>query len=242
MPDYNDSYSDQEERKINIAIDGPAGAGKSTIAKLVAKRKGYIYVDTGAMFRAMAIHLLRKGTDADDQEAIGRDCEDAEITIRYIAPEAGHAPEQRVLLCGEDVTPFLRTEEVGNMASKCSVVPAVRDKLKSLQQDLARKENVVMDGRDIGTVILPDAQVKIYLTASVGVRAKRRYDELIARGESADIETIGREIEERDRRDMTRPVAPLMQAEDAILVDSSDMTIEEVSDRIMSIIKREGLV
>ena len=225
------------DRTINIAIDGPAGAGKSTIAKNVARYKGFIYVDTGAMFRAMAIYLLRKGTDPDDTEAIAEDCRDAEITIRYMPSENGNAPEQRVLLCGEDVTGLLRTEEVGNMASKCSVVPEVREKLKELQQSLAEKENVVMDGRDIGTVILPHAQVKIYLTASVGVRAKRRYDELIAKGVDADLAVIAREISERDRRDMTRPVAPLMQAEDAILVDSSDMTIDEVTDKILGIIK-----
>ncbi|MBO5998359.1 MAG: (d)CMP kinase [Lachnospiraceae bacterium] len=225
------------ERTVNIAIDGPAGAGKSTIARAIARRKGYIYVDTGAMFRAMAIYLIRKGTDGDDEEAISRDCAGADITISYRPAEGSHTPEQRVLLCGEDVTDGLRTEEVGNMVSKCSVVPAVRDKLKELQRELARKENVVMDGRDIGTVILPDAQVKIYLTASVGVRAKRRYDELTARGEEADLSVIAAQIQERDRRDMTRPVAPLTQAEDAILVDTSDMTIEEVTERILSIIR-----
>ena len=225
------------ERTVNIAIDGPAGAGKSTIARAIARRKGYIYVDTGAMFRAMAIYLIRKGTDGDDEEAISRDCAGADITISYRPADGSRTPEQRVLLCGEDVTDGLRTEEVGNMASKCSVVPAVRDKLKELQRELARKENVVMDGRDIGTVILPDAQVKIYLTASVGVRAKRRYDELTARGEEADLSVIAAQIQERDRRDMTRPVAPLTQAEDAILVDTSDMTIEEVTERILSIIR-----
>ena len=215
---------------INIAIDGPAGAGKSTIAKKVAKNKGYKYVDTGAMYRAMALHIIREKIKATDTAAIEKACEDADISIRYIDGE------QVVLLNGENVNAYLRTEEVGNMASASSVNGRVRAKLQALQQKLAREADVVMDGRDIGTSVLPDAEVKIYLTASSYVRAKRRYDELMAKGESADLEKIETDIIERDHRDMTRQLNPLKQAEDAVFVDSSDMTIEEVVSHIESII------
>lgn len=212
----------------NVAIDGPAGAGKSTIAKLVAKEKGYIYVDTGAMYRALAIHFLNKGVDAADRDAVAEACKEAEVTIRY---EDGI---QQVYLNGENVTGMLRTEKVGNMASKTSAIPTVREKLLELQRSLAAEKDVIMDGRDIGTNILPNADVKIYLTASVETRAKRRYDELKAKGEDCDLEEISCDIRERDERDMTREIAPLKQAEDAILVDSSDMTIPEVVAAICS--------
>ncbi len=212
----------------NVAIDGPAGAGKSTIAKLVAKEKGYIYVDTGAMYRALAIHFLNKGVDAADRDAVAEACKEAEVTIHY---EDGI---QQVYLNGENVTGMLRTEEVGNMASKTSAIPTVREKLLELQRSLAAEKDVIMDGRDIGTNILPNADVKIYLTASVETRAKRRYDELKVKGEDCDLEEISRDIRERDERDMTREIAPLKQAEDAILVDSSDMTIPEVVAEICS--------
>ena len=220
-------------RTVNIAIDGPAGAGKSTIAKRVAKTLQYIYVDTGAMFRAMAIHLIRMGTDTSDAEAISRDAQSADITIEY------RDGEQAVLLNGENVTPYLRTEEVGNMASVSSVNPDVREKMADLQRQLAAKQNVVMDGRDIGTVILPDAQVKIYLTASVEVRGMRRYKELVEKGQEADLAKIEAEIRERDHRDMTRPIAPLKQADDAVYIDSSDMTIEEVTEAILAICREK---
>lgn len=215
---------------INVAIDGPAGAGKSTIAKRVAKEKGYIYVDTGAMYRAMALHFIRQGIGADEEEKINDACKNADISITY---EDG---VQVVILNGENVNGFLRTEQVGNMASATSVFGEVRKKLVELQQKLAAKENVVMDGRDIGTVVLPNAEVKIYLTASSAVRAKRRFLELQEKGENADIDRIEKDIIERDHRDMTREISPLKQADDAILVDSSDMTIDEVVDKIMSII------
>ena len=215
---------------INIAIDGPAGAGKSTIAKKVAKNRGYIYVDTGAMYRAMALHMLRENIAVTDTAAIEKACEDADISIRYIDGE------QVVLLNGENVNAFLRTEEVGNMASASSVNGKVRAKLQILQQKLAREADVVMDGRDIGTSVLPDAEVKIYLTASSYVRAKRRFDELVAKGEEADMEKIEADIIERDHRDMTRELNPLKQAEDAVLVDSSEMNIEEVVAHIEGII------
>ena len=219
----------------NIAIDGPAGAGKSTIAKKVAKAVSAIYVDTGAMYRAMALHMIRNGIDPEDAAAISRQCQSADITIEYIDGE------QAVILNGENVNAFLRREEVGNMASRSSVNPDVRAKLMELQRQLAARTDVVMDGRDIGTVVLPDARVKIYLTASVDVRAKRRYDELAAKGQPADYDTIFREIQDRDYRDMHRDIAPLKQAEDAVLVDTSDMTIEEVADRILEIYREKAV-
>ena len=212
----------------NIAIDGPAGAGKSTIARRVAKELSFIYVDTGAMYRAMALYLLHKNVDRTNTEQIGEVCQNAEISIEY------QNGEQIVLLNGENVNAYLRTEEVGNMASKTSAIPAVREKLLELQKTLAREKDVIMDGRDIGTNILPNADVKIYLTASVETRAKRRYDELASKGESCDFDEIARDIKERDERDMTREIAPLKKAEDAILVDSSDMTIDEVVSKICS--------
>ncbi len=216
---------------FNIAVDGPAGAGKSTIAKLVAKKMNLIYVDTGAMYRAMALHMLKTGVDIQNDEAVAAECGNAEITIKY---ENG---VQVVYLNGENVNAYLRTEEVGNAASRTSVVPAVRARLLQLQQNLAASSDCIMDGRDIGTCVLPRADVKIYLTASSEVRAKRRYEELIAKGESCDIAKIQADIEERDYRDMTRETAPLKQAEDAVLVDSSYMTIEEVVERIIEIAK-----
>ena len=215
---------------INIAIDGPAGAGKSTIAKAVAARKNYIYVDTGAMYRAMALFILRKGIDPDDAEGISNTCGEADISIEY------RDGAQVVLLGGENVNDKIRTPKVSDMASRTSVNGDVRRKLVELQQKLARKQNVVMDGRDIGTVVLPDARVKIYLTASVDVRADRRYKELIEKGEEADLDEIRDQIRERDERDMNRDISPLRQADDAVLVDTSDLTIDEVADKILAII------
>lgn len=218
---------------INIAIDGPAGAGKSTIAKSVAKSRGYIYVDTGAMYRAMALFLLRNGIDPDDAAAVSAKCKEAAITIEY------RDGAQVVLLDDENVNEYLRTPQVSDMASRTSVNGDVRVKLVELQQELARRQNVVMDGRDIGTVVLPDAQVKIYLTASAEVRARRRFEELAAKGIHADIHKIEAQIRERDERDMNRAISPLRQADDAVLVDTSDMTIEEVAARILSIIEEK---
>lgn len=215
----------------NIAIDGPAGAGKSTIARCVAKELSFIYVDTGAMYRAMALYLLRKEVNKDDTEQIGNICQDAEISIEY------QNGEQIVLLNDENVNSYLRTEEVGNMASVSSAVPRVREKLLSLQRKLARDMSVVMDGRDIGTTILPDADVKIYLTASSLTRAKRRYLELQEKGTVCNLDEIQKDIEERDQRDMNREISPLRQAEDAVLVDSSDLTIQQVVDRILQIFR-----
>ncbi len=214
---------------FNVAIDGPAGAGKSTIAKAVAKRLGYIYVDTGAMYRAMALYMLRKGVNPADTEAVVKSCGGADITIRY---EDG---VQVVYLNGENVNAFLRTEEVGNATSVVSVIPQVRAKLVELQQALAAENDCIMDGRDIGTCVLPDAQLKIYLTADSEVRAKRRYDELTAKGQACDLKKIQADIEERDYRDMHRETSPLTQAKDAVKVDTSEMSIDEVIGRLMEL-------
>ena len=214
---------------FNLAIDGPAGAGKSTIAERIAKEMGYIYVDTGAMYRAMALFLLRKNIAPSETQKIDEECENADITIRY---EQG---EQVVYLNGENVNGLIRTEEVGNMASASSPNPNVRKKLVELQQKLAADADVVMDGRDIGTCVLPQAQLKIYLTADSMVRAKRRYKELKEKGVACDLDVIERDIRERDHQDMTRAISPLRQAEDAILVDTSELTIDEVVEKIIGL-------
>lgn len=212
---------------VNIAIDGPAGAGKSTIAKAVAKELEFIYVDTGAMYRAMALHLLRQGIVSGEEAQMDAACENAEISIVY---ENG---AQQVLLNGENVTGDLRREEVGNMASVSSARPRIREKLVELQRVLASQTDVVMDGRDIGTCVLPDADVKIYLTASARTRALRRCRELEEKGVSCVLEEIEADINDRDYRDMTREISPLRKAEDAVLVDSSEMSIEEVKEAII---------
>lgn len=213
----------------NIAIDGPAGAGKSTIAKKIAEKMQFIYVDTGAMYRAMALYFIRSGIQAENTEKISEKCREADITIRYVDGE------QVVFLNGENVNGLIRTETVGNMASVSSANPDVRRKLVELQQLLAKKADVVMDGRDIGTCVLPEADVKVYLTASSAVRAKRRYDELTAKGIACDLAQIEKDIIERDERDMNREISPLKQAEDAVFIDSSDMTIEEVTEKIIGL-------
>ncbi len=205
-----------------IAIDGPAGAGKSTIAKRIAKEMAFIYVDTGAMYRAMAVYFLDNKIGAEEEALINAACDNISVAIEY---DNG---VQQVLLNGENVTGRLRREEVGVMASKTSVYPKVREKLVELQRALAAEHNVVMDGRDIGTCVLPGAQLKIFLTASVEARAKRRYDELCGKGEKPDINEITEDIRERDYRDMNRDVSPLRAADDAVFVDSSHMGIEEV--------------
>ena len=213
----------------NIAIDGPAGAGKSTIAKIVAKELGFIYVDTGAMYRTLALACFRDGIDTSDEAAVVAKCESVEVTLGY---EDG---TQKVYLNGEDVSTEIRREEIGNLTSAIAVYPGVRKILVALQKDLAAKNDVVMDGRDIGTAVLPNADLKIYLTASVETRAKRRYDELVEKGQTCDLKEIEKDIEDRDYRDMNREVSPLSQADDAVLVDSSDMTIDEVVTKIISL-------
>lgn len=221
---------------INIAIDGPAGAGKSTIAKELAKELSYIYVDTGAMYRAMALFCIRQGIDIENGEAVSDLCQKADIRIEY------QNGAQCVILNGENVNGLIRTEEVGNTTSKISVYPKVRAKLVALQQKLAENNDVIMDGRDIGTCVLPNAQAKIYLTASVQARAKRRFDELQKKGEKADLSQIEADIKERDYRDMHRETAPLTQAPDAVLIDSSDMGIAEVVTEILVLLKKKGFV
>jgi len=218
----------------SIAIDGPAGAGKSTIAKEISRRMGCHYVDTGAMYRAMALFIVKSGIPTDDSRAISEKCKEADIVVTY---EDG---AQIVWLNGENVNGQIRTQQVGDMASVTSVNPDVRKKLVELQQKLASTTDIIMDGRDIGTCVLPNATVKIYLTASVEVRAKRRYDELIGKGQQADLLQVAEEIRIRDERDMNRDISPLRQAEDAILVDTSDMGVEEVIETIMKIAKEKG--
>lgn len=224
-----------EQKSFNIAIDGPAGAGKSTIARLAANRLGFVYVDTGAMYRAIALYFLRKGIRSEDVQTIASLVQGAEITIRYVDGT------QQVILNGEDVSGQIRTEEVGNMASATSAIPAVRAHLLELQRNLAASANVIMDGRDIGTCILPDADVKIFLTASTSVRAMRRYRELQEKGMMCNLEEIEQDIIERDARDMNRETAPLKQAEDAMLLDSSDMTLEQVVQAILEAAFSRGL-
>jgi cytidylate kinase len=216
---------------MNVAIDGPAGAGKSTIAKLCAKKLGLIYVDTGAMYRAVALYLLESGVNVENADIVAEKCTGAAVDIRYVDGV------QNVFLGDENVTGRLREEAVGNAASVTSTVPKVREHLFSLQRGLVERGGIIMDGRDIGTVVMPDADVKIFLTASSEVRAARRVKELEEKGEHPDFETVKKEIEERDHRDMTREISPLKQAEDAILVDTSDMTIDEVVEKIVSLCK-----
>lgn len=214
----------------SVAIDGPAGAGKSTIAKLISREMGYIYVDTGAMYRAMAVYFSKNKVNPEDESAINEAVKNVNIKIEY------QNGEQQVILNGENVTGLLRTEETGNMASKTSKYKEVRSKLVELQRELAKTTDVVMDGRDIGTTVLPDAFVKIYLTASSDARAKRRYDELVAKGQQCDLSAIKEDIEKRDYQDMHREISPLKQAEDAVLLDTSDMNIEQVVAAMRDII------
>ncbi len=214
---------------FNIAIDGPAGAGKSTIAKEIAKKINFVYVDTGAMFRSMALYLLNNNIDPENEELVSSSCPDMDITITYVDGE------QQVILNGENVSGKIRTEEVGKTASTIAKYSAVRTKLLELQRALASKEQVIMDGRDIGTAVLPNAELKVYLTASSDERARRRVKQLEENGMAADFEEIKADIIKRDEQDMNREIAPLKQADDAILVDSSDMSVEEVIDHIVSL-------
>ena len=215
----------------SIAIDGPAGAGKSTIAKRVAKELGFIYVDTGAMYRALALYMIREGIASDDIDNVVSACKRADVTIKH------ENNEQVVYLNGDNVNGLIRTEEVGKMTSAISVNTAVREKLVGLQQKLAEVTDVVMDGRDIGAVVLPNADLKIYLTASSRVRAERRYKELVAKNVECNLEEIEKDIIDRDYRDMHRELSPLKQADDAVFLDSSDMTIDEVKDKIIELYK-----
>ena len=211
---------------FNIAIDGPAGAGKSTIARRTAQELSFIYVDTGALYRALAVFLVDEGVSPEDTEKVKEAVKSVKVSIAY---ENG---EQQVLVNGKNVTDRLRAESVGNMASTISAIPAVRAALLDLQRDLAKAHDVLMDGRDIGTNVLPDAELKIYLTASVETRAERRYRDLQEKGVEKPLSEIKKEIEERDHRDMTRAIAPLKQAEDAVYLVTSHMNIDEVVEAI----------
>ena len=219
------------DKTFNIAIDGPAGAGKSTIAKKVSAELGYIYVDTGAMYRAMGLYFLRNDIKSDDEASISAAVEKVDISLAYTDGI------QHVYLNGEDVTGLIRTEAVGNMASNTSIYKQVREKLVELQIKIAKASNVVMDGRDIGTCVLPDADVKIFLTASIKTRAMRRFKELSEKGVNCGIIKIEADIAERDLRDITRKVSPLKRADDAIEIDSSDMSIDDVSFAIINKVK-----
>ena len=220
---------------INIAIDGPAGAGKSTVARRAAEKLGFIYVDTGAMYRAIALYLIRQGIAPEEKEAIAEECAGADVSITY------QNGEQVVSLNGENVNGLIRTDEVTRMSSAASAVPAVRARLLDLQRGLAARHDVLMDGRDIGTCILPDADVKIFLTASTAVRAKRRFDELTAKGDTSEtLESVETKIIKRDEDDRNREISPLREAEDAVHLDTSDMTIEQAVEAVLSICRQKG--
>lgn len=223
-----------EMKTFNIAIDGPAGAGKSTVARRVAKELSFVYVDTGAMYRAIGLFMIQKNVDVSDEPQVKDALKEVHISIAY-----DHG-EQQVLLNGKNVSTMIREEKVGNMASRVSAISSVREKLLDLQKNLASEHDVVMDGRDIGTHILPMAQLKIYLTASVDTRAKRRFDELTAKGTNCDLCEIKADIEKRDEQDMNRAIAPLRQAEDAVYLDSSDMTIDQVTSKIVALAKERS--
>ena len=216
---------------FNIAIDGPAGAGKSTIAKLAASELSYIYVDTGAMYRAIGLYVYRKHVPEEDINAIGETAKETEVSIRYIDGE------RHVYLNGEDVSEEIRKEHIGHMASVVGAVPAVREHLLSLQRQIAQENDIIMDGRDIGTCILPNADVKIFLTASAEERARRRYLELQSKGDNTPYDVVLADIKERDYRDTHRDIAPLKQADDAVYLDTSNMTIEEAAAKVVELAK-----
>ena len=221
-------------KTYSIAIDGPAGAGKSTIARRLAKELGYHYVDTGAIYRTVAYFMDLLGVSPKDVDGVERYIDELTVEIEY-----NQKGEQRMLMNGMDVTDDIRSQDIAQKASLVSAHAVVRDVLLDMQRDVAKKHNVIMDGRDIGTVVLPRAKVKIFLTASVEVRAKRRYDELVAKGTKADLNKIQEEIRQRDHQDISRPIAPLKQAKDAVLVDTSNMTIDEVITTLQRIIKEK---
>jgi len=218
--------------KINVAIDGPAGAGKSTVARKVAEKLGYIYVDTGAMYRTVTLKAIRAGADMDNAQALADIA--GRVDIRLV-PEPGG---QKVFMDGEDVTDPIRAQDVTRLVSQVAAVPDIRDVLVRLQQDIARERGVVMDGRDIGTNVLPDAEVKVYMTASVRIRAERRWKELKDKEPNVTVESLMEAITERDKSDSERAAAPLRQAEDAVLLDTSEMTADEAADRIVDLCRQ----
>lgn len=217
-------------KKFAVVVDGPAGSGKSTVAKEIAKALGILYIDTGAMYRTVGMACLKKGIDPTDEEAVVASLDSLDMKI---FPEAGG---QRILLDGEDITSRIRTEEIGKAASSVAAYQKVREKLVEIQQGLAKEQSVIMDGRDIGTKVLPDAEVKIYLDASVEERAKRRVGELEAQGKTADLETIREEIAQRDYQDMHRENSPLCRADDAVNVDTTGLDIPAVTAKLLALI------
>lgn len=216
---------------ISVAIDGPAGAGKSTISRRAAKEIGFLYVDTGALYRAIGLYALRHRVDMDEKRAVDEMLKAIQVELAFVEGE------QRVLLCGEDVSSKIRTPEVSMAASRVSAIPEVRAFLFDLQKEIARTHNVVMDGRDIGTVVLPDAQVKIFLTASPEERARRRHAEMLEKGQTADYEAVLEDIRRRDYQDSHRAIAPLVPAENAVLVDTTGNTLEQSVQQLTNIIK-----
>ena len=220
---------------ISVAIDGPAGAGKSTIARRVAKELGFLYVDTGAIYRTVGYHMSLMGIGPKDKDGIARCIDDVNISIEYQADGVQH-----MILNGQDVTELIRTPEISMMASGVSAQPCVRAYLLDMQRQLARTHNVVMDGRDIGTVVLPDAQVKVYLTASAEIRAERRYKELLAKGEKVRYEDVYLDVVKRDEQDMNRKIAPLKCADDAEVLDASYLTIDQVVAELKAIIRKKA--
>ncbi len=218
-------------KTVAIAIDGPAGAGKSTIARILAKELQYIYVDTGALYRAVGYYMLEHGVSPDDADAVVAQLPDVEVSLQFVNGE------QQVVLNGENVSGFIRTPAVSMAASTVSAIPAVRQFLFDLQQNMAKTNNVIMDGRDIGTVVLPWADVKIFLTASPEARARRRFLELQEKGDPATFEEVLADMKQRDYNDTHRETAPLKQAEDAVLADTSDITLEESVELLKSIVK-----
>ncbi len=219
------------DKVINIAIDGPAGAGKSTIAKTASKELGFIYVDTGALYRSVGLNALRNGVDTKSKDAVIPTLEDLKISIRFVDGE------QRVFIGDEDVSSAIRQNEVSMAASDVSAIPEVRSFLFDLQKNIAKNNNCIMDGRDIGTVVLPDAKIKIFLTASAEARAERRFKELTEKGQSVDYETILKEIKERDYQDSHRAIAPLKKAEGAIVVDTTELTLPESIEFMLKTIR-----
>lgn len=215
----------------NIAIDGPAGAGKSTIAKTASKELGFIYVDTGALYRTVGLNALRLGKDTKSADEVVPTLEGLNVSLRFVDGE------QRVFLGEEDVSTAIRQNEVSMAASNVSAIPKVREFLFDLQRDIAKKNNCIMDGRDIGTVVLPDAQIKIYLTASAEARADRRFKELTEKGQQVEYDVILKEIKERDYQDMNREIAPLKQADDAVLVDTTELTLPQSIEYMLKVIK-----
>lgn len=216
---------------VNIAIDGPAGAGKSSTAKLVAKRLGYIYVDTGALYRTVGLYSIRKGIDTKDAEKVIATLPDVKVELKFVDGA------QHVFLNGEDVSDAIRTPEASMGASNVSAIPKVREFLFDLQRKIAAENDCIMDGRDIGTVVLPNADVKIFLTTSVEERANRRYKEMIEKGEEADYNDILEDIKKRDYQDSHREIAPLKQADDAIYVDNGGYNLEDGAEDLLRIIK-----